>query len=264
MKKTTMAKINVCTYDTVTQDIFRSTIYPKRVPAVLKGVKIGECKEKWDKDYLKEVIGKKQVKIHVSPNPQMDFIKKNFCYKTLPFDDFVERAASEKNHECFLSEDEKYYLRSLGDDPRKDISNFQRLFPVLSNDLEIPKFFDTDRFFSSVLRVGSAGVQLWTHYDVMDNILIQVNGRKKVVLFSPKDALNLYLVGDKSEVIDIENADYSKYPLFKNVTWYECILEPGDVLFIPAWTSELLSIFFGNTWNRLLMIIKMYMETKTH
>lgn len=30
----------------------------------------------------------------------------------------------------------------------------------------------------------------------MDNLLAQVTGRKRVVLYSPKDALHLYLTGD--------------------------------------------------------------------
>ncbi len=68
----------------------------------------------------------------------------------------------------------------------------------------------------------------------MDNILIQVIGRKRVVLFSPQEALNLYLNGDKSEVVDIDNPDLTKYPKFKNAVKHECYLEPGDSLFIPA------------------------------
>ncbi|XP_033100128.1 tRNA wybutosine-synthesizing protein 5-like isoform X2 [Anneissia japonica] len=245
-----MAKIRVCMYENVDEVVFKSSIYPKRLPAILKGIAIGHCKQKWNKEYLKKVIGKNEVKVHVCKTPQMDFIRKNFIYKTLTFDDFIERASSEKHHEYFLSEDEKYYLRSLGEDPRKDVSNFHQLFPTLSNDLKEPKLFDSESFFSSVLRIGSPGVQLWTHYDVMDNILIQVNGRKRVVLFSPKDALNLYLVGDKSEVIDIDNPDYTKYPLFKNATWHECLLEPGDVLFIPAlWFHNVTSLDFGVAVN---------------
>ena len=39
-------------------------------------------------------------------------------------------------------------------------------FPELMEDLSLPVFFDEDKFFSSVLRVGSPGVRLWTHYDV--------------------------------------------------------------------------------------------------
>lgn len=39
-------------------------------------------------------------------------------------------------------------------------------FPELMEDLSLPMFFGEDKFFSSVLRVGSPGVRLWTHYDV--------------------------------------------------------------------------------------------------
>ena len=39
-------------------------------------------------------------------------------------------------------------------------------FPELIGDLSLPMFFGEDKFFSSVLRVGSPGVRLWTHYDV--------------------------------------------------------------------------------------------------
>ncbi|GIY03878.1 hypothetical protein CDAR_366961, partial [Caerostris darwini] len=59
---------------------------------------------------------------------------------------------------------------------------------------------------------------------VKDNALIQVKGEKQAVLFPPTDALNLYLNGDKSEVIDIENPDLEKFPKFKNVTRHECHL----------------------------------------
>jgi hypothetical protein len=47
-------------------------------------------------------------------------------FRTLNFCDLIKRASSkEKLTEYFLSENEKYYLRSLGDDERKDISNIK-------------------------------------------------------------------------------------------------------------------------------------------
>ena len=77
----------------------------------------------------------------------------------------------------------------------------------------------------------------------MDNLLIQVTGRKRVVLFSPRDATKLYLNGDKSEVLDIDNPDLSKYPKFAEATPFECFMEPGDVLFIPAmWFHNVISL----------------------
>jgi tRNA wybutosine-synthesizing protein 5 len=68
----------------------------------------------------------------------------------------------------------------------------------------------------------------------MDNVLLQVSGHKKVVLFPPSDVNNIYMKGDKSQVLDIDNPDLEKYPLFANVTRYECELVKGDALFIPG------------------------------
>ncbi|XP_064598514.1 tRNA wybutosine-synthesizing protein 5-like [Liolophura sinensis] len=237
-------------YTDVTEESFITDIYPRRKPAVLKGVDIGPCISKWTVEYLCEYGGKNDVKIHVSATPQMDFISKNFVYRTLPFNEFVRRASEDIKKEFFLNEDEKYYLRALGDDPRKDIADIHTQFPVLACDINIPEYFTPDRFFSSVFRIGSAGVQLWTHYDVMDNLLVQVTGRKRVVLFSPEDVDKLYLKGDKSLVLDIDHPDEDKYPLFRQARRYECRLSPGDILFIPAlWFHSVVSLDFGVAVN---------------
>ena len=65
----------------------------------------------------------------------------------------------------------------------------------------------------------------------MDNLLVQVTGKKRVVLFSPRDASYLYLSGDKSQVLDIDQPNLETYPLFAHATRHECLLEAGDVLF---------------------------------
>lgn len=84
----------------------------------------------------------------------------------------------------------------------------------------------------------------------MDNLLVQVTGRKSVVLFSPQEANNLYMVGDKSAVMDIECPDLEAYPLFAGVQHHRCTLEQGDVLFIPAmWFHNVRSEQFGVAVN---------------
>ncbi|XP_036598430.1 tRNA wybutosine-synthesizing protein 5 [Trichosurus vulpecula] len=239
-------RIPVPQLEGVTREEFLQRIYPQRKPVVLKGIDLGTCTTKWTVDYISQVGGTKEVKIHVSAVPQMDFISKNFVYRTLPFDKFIHRAAENKHMEFFISEDEKYYLRSLGEDPRKDVADIRKQFPLLEGDIKIPEFFEKEQFFSSVFRISSPGLQLWTHYDVMDNFLIQVTGKKRVVLFSPRDAQYLYLSGTKSEVLNLDNPDMNKYPLFFKARRFECVLEAGDVLFIPAlWFHNVISEEFG-------------------
>ncbi|XP_058520781.1 tRNA wybutosine-synthesizing protein 5 isoform X2 [Ochotona princeps] len=187
------ARIPVPRLQGVTEAQFLHDLYPQRKPLVLEGIDLGPCTSKWTVEYLSRAGGKQDVKIHVAAVAQMDFISKNFVYRTLPFDKLVQRAAEEKHKEFFISEDEKYYLRSLGEDPRKDVADIRKQFPLLEGDIKFPNFFQKEQFFSSVFRISSPGLQLWTHYDVMDNFLIQVTGKKRVVLFSPRDAPYLYL-----------------------------------------------------------------------
>ncbi|XP_061580310.1 tRNA wybutosine-synthesizing protein 5 [Cololabis saira] len=230
----------------VDREGFLRDIYPQRRPALLRGVDLGPCLDRWTLEYLGQREGDANVKIHVCTLPRMDFLHKNFVYKTLQFKEFVKRASEKKHADFFLSEDESYYLRSLGENARKEPADIRKQFPNLAADFHIPPFFSEDQFFSSVFRISSCGLQLWTHYDVMDNLLAQVTGRKRVVLFSPQDALHLYLSGDKSQVLDIDSPDLKRFPEFVKAKRYECVLEPGDLLFIPAlWFHNTLALQFG-------------------
>uniref|UniRef100_A0A0A9X1Z1 tRNA wybutosine-synthesizing protein 5 n=1 Tax=Lygus hesperus TaxID=30085 RepID=A0A0A9X1Z1_LYGHE len=240
-------KENVENYEYTTMEDFQEHINNHRRPLLLKNVDIGECKEKWTVDYLAEVLGPNQVKVHVCPVGNMSFINKNFTYKTLEFKDFIKRAAAEVHSEWFLCENESYYLRSIGSDKRgRDVADINKQFPKIAKDVRFPRLFEDKDFFSSVIRIGSRGVQIWTHYDVMDNMLIQVSGEKRVALFSPEDTHYLYLSGDKSQVLDIDNPDTTAFPEFSKATRYETLLSPGDVLFIPAlWHHNTVARVFG-------------------
>lgn len=80
----------------------------------------------------------------------------------------------------------------------------------------------------------------------MDNMLIQVNGIKKIVFFPPSNVDYLYMKGDKSEIIDIETPDLNQYPLFANAQKYETDLLPDDVVFIPAlWLHNVIAKTFS-------------------
>lgn len=45
-------------------------------------------------------------------------------------------------------------------------ADLSKQFPELAEDFRVPEFFGPDQFFSSVFRISSCGLQLWTHYDV--------------------------------------------------------------------------------------------------
>ena len=240
-----VTKVKSVAYPNDDGSYFKEIIYPERLPVILKSVNIGTACSTWTPNYLANALGDIPVKVHVCAVSELDFLKKNFLYKTMKFNNFMNRVTVESHQDYFICPEEKYYLRSLGVDARKDVADIRKQFPGLCEDIIFPPLFDTESFFSSVFRISSSGTQLWTHYDVMDNILIHIVGRKKVVLFPPTESLNLYMNGDKSEIINIDNPDFACFPKFKNIQRYECVLEPGDILFIPAlWLHNVKALDF--------------------
>ena len=55
--------------------------------------------------------------------------------------------------------------------------------------------------------------------------------------------------GDKSEIIDVDNPDLTKYPLYINAQRFETELYPGDIVFIPAlWLHNVVYIILKNVF----------------
>ena len=82
----------------------------------------------------------------------------------------------------------------------------------------------------------------------MDNILIEVHGTKRLIMFPPSDLDYLYIDGDKSLVNDIEHPDLETYPLVKQATFYTGTLQTGDCLFIPGLFRRISPRMIGDVW----------------
>lgn len=212
---------------------FTQNIAARRAPVVLTGLDIGQAPWKWTPEYLSTLDGvpQKLVSVHVSEDPKLDFVRKNFKYEVMPFGELLSKVTDASSGEFF-------YLRSIGENPRKEPAHALDQFPSFKQDLTLPSAFwgAEDNYFSAVVRVSSGDLQLWTHYDAMDNMLIQLHGEKRVLLFPPSVAGDLYLEGSSSTVRDVNAHDHTAFPRFARArrAALEVILQPGDVLFIPA------------------------------
>lgn len=69
----------------------------------------------------------------------------------------------------------------------------------------------------------------------MANVLCQIRGLKRMTLFPPSDVLHLDIPpGGSSSSINVFDADAAaKYPYLRRTHPHECVLRPGDVLYIP-------------------------------
>jgi hypothetical protein len=122
------------------------------------------------------------------------------------------------------------------------------LHPELLEDVELsPKFTEdwlpllpvafrkvleeTTKYVSGGFLIGPAGSVATLHSDILHThaYLAQIVGRKRCILFSPDDSGSLY--GGK---VDPARPDFEQFPLFRRATAFECILEPGELLFMPS------------------------------
>jgi Cupin-like domain len=79
--------------------------------------------------------------------------------------------------------------------------------------------------------LGPAGSLSPLHRDYWNThaYLAQIQGRKRAILFSPEDSDFLY-----GGEVDPEQPDFGRFPLFDRATAYECVIEPGETLLMPA------------------------------
>ena len=244
-----------------------------REPCVLTGLDLGPAPWTWSPEHLaaKPGVASAEVSAHVSASPHLDFVRKNFAFENVAIGAFLSRLRDEGPGPVTESGKETgkkwYYLRSIGANPRKEPAHALAQFPELAAELRVPgdvlwgsslpaaRLAEDARYFSAVLRCSSGGTRLWTHYDAMDNALIQLHGEKRVLLFPPRVSAGLYLEGSSSPVVgwevdghdgaDDRTDDGTETGAKKRKTAFpayraarrearEVLLQPGDVLFIPA------------------------------
>ncbi|KRX86901.1 tRNA wybutosine-synthesizing protein 5 [Trichinella pseudospiralis] len=188
----TTKQLPVYTYPAIPNLIkFLINLFYEREAFIIRGIDFGKCTALWSNvEYLKlKIPNEVNASVHVSTDPKLNFLRRNFEYKILKLKTLVQRCSQNEQTEFFFSK-------------------------------------------------------------IMDNILLQIVGRKRVVLFDPSQIPYLYLKGDKSKVINIDDLESTEFPKFQRAIRNEGILYPGDVLYIPAlWFHNTTAVDFSISVN---------------
>ena len=108
--------------------------------------------------------------------------------------------------------------------------------------------------------LGPAGTVTPLHCDYDDNLFAQIWGSKRIFLAPPHHDEFLYpreanaiLFGSP---FDPEAPDYERYPLARQATLIEVLVDAGDLLYVPAgWYHQVRALTFSlsaNRWARAL------------
>lgn len=176
------------------------------------------AKDKWTIEYFKEEYGHLQVPVY-SPNTSEG--GKNYMShdKKIPFRDYLEMIeAGPTKYRMFLF-------------------NLFKHAPELCDDFNTPTIMDGFYNTFPFMFFGGEGSYVALHYDIdLSHVFLnQLHGRKRVVLFPPEVSKKIYHHPyTVASYIDVDNPDYEKHPALKEVEGYECIIQPGETLFMPS------------------------------
>lgn len=103
--------------------------------------------------------------------------------------------------------------------------------------------------------LGPAGTVTPLHCDYDDNIFAQIWGTKRIFLAPPHhdaflypSAANAILYGSP---FNPEAPDFERFPLARQASMIECIVNPGELLYVPAgWYHQVRALTFSLSANR--------------
>lgn len=121
------------------------------------------------------------------------------------------------------------------------VASMQQSFPTLLEEAPLPKYLrDYGKLhLGPYLWVALKGHYEFCHFDPDDNFLVMIEGRKQVRLFGI-DLKSMYpnSLGSHGKTVqsqvNCDTPDFDQHPDFAGARCQHCILEPGEMLFIPA------------------------------
>jgi [protein]-arginine 3-hydroxylase / protease len=236
------------------------SLYNQQIPVILRGYAQNyPAIEKWKSlDYLLQVVGPdSSCDVEVGSYNQGERL-------TLSFEGYI----------YYLRLWQEMYASSGQESPPDQLlylaQNDLQSFPSLLPDIQPPELCfqcGDGKLYSSMLWLGPRGCISPLHYDPLDNLLVQLVGRKRVTLITSDTNPQRLYVGAEHEqqyntsAVNVEDPDSVAHPLFFGdgittniVRRSTSDLLPGDALFIPSkWWHHVRSLDLSisvNFWWR--------------
>ncbi len=193
---------------------------------------------KWTPPYLRERVGGAVIECQGGrqDNPRFELDKAAHVRK-LPFDQFIDLIATGSGNDLYLT-------------AYNAAHNGTALAPLSADLGTIGHILDHAPGQSAgMIWIGPQGTFTPLHHDLTNNLLVQLVGRKRVIMASPAQTPKLYNhLHVFSEVADLSSPDLdlAAYPLLQGLRLLDITLAPGEALFIPiGWWHQVIALDFS-------------------
>jgi hypothetical protein len=194
----------------------------------------------WSPEFLHEKIGDKSVEVNTS---ETDVFQEYHRPIQMSLNEYAREISADQT-----KSGRRLYLGALG---------INQSFPELKSDILFDSLLPQDRLGLKYLWYGPGGNTTGLHYDTSENFFMQMYGQKRWLISEPNSFLNLHPRSPLSNYPKITDfnplkPDFEKFPKARKVKFYDLTINPGSVLFVPAyWWHQVMSyntIISVNIW----------------
>lgn len=220
-------------------EAFLENCYAANEPVILTGEMTGwPALERWTPDYLKQAVGAREVEVQTNRSADADYERNMPAHRTrMPFDAFIDRInRPDAGNDVYLTAYNSAANAAALAPLQADLGYLDRL---LARDPAAPY---------GMMWIGPGGTFTPLHHDLTNNLLLQIVGRKVVLMVSPTETSRLYNDrGVYSRIRDLAAPGMvERFPLLEGLKVHQVQLGPGDALFIPVgWWHQVRSLDFS-------------------
>ena len=203
---------------------FLQEYYRMNRPVIITGMmEHFPARTKWNLDYFAERFSDRMVEVQFGRNADKQYEMNSIAHKRqMRFGDYVElvRNAGASND---------FYMTA-----NNDSRNREALKELWDDIGALPEYLNEEHGRQGFFWFGPQGTITPFHHDLTNNFMMQIAGRKQVKLMAPCESSRVYNHRHCFTEVDAKNVDLNRFPAMTEVPIIDCVLEPGEILFLPV------------------------------
>ncbi|AKJ29648.1 cupin-like domain-containing protein [Caldimonas brevitalea] len=231
-----------------------------REPRVVEGnVDDWPALRRWQPDYLKRVVGGTSVAVREATGAPRNIYQNLSQGGRITFSQYFDwvlelaQAPDFRAIEATASADPGRISQAVCDTGFECSyyldANLHRCLPQLLADVRTPPWY-REAPVDTIFWCGVLGTSCGLHSDVTPNCNVQVAGRKHFMLYPPSQARWLYQLPGRTHCrFDPNQPDFERFPLARNARGWQCVLQPGESLYIPVGWFHQVTVVSGYALN---------------
>jgi ribosomal protein L16 Arg81 hydroxylase len=179
--------------------------------------------KKWNFDFFRQNFSDREVEVQFGRDSDANYeLNKDAHKRMMKFGEYVDLVEKSGRTNDF-------YMTAYNE------SHNTKILAELWDDIvQIPEYLATRSNNKGYLWFGPQGTITPFHHDLTNNFMAQIMGRKRLRLIPACEIMNVYNDKHCFTPVDARNIDLQRFPNMSNAQVLECVLAPGELLFLPV------------------------------